>query len=105
MPCYDFKCDDCRIQFEEFCRKITDRESVVCPKCSKPVSQMFLTAPCILGVTDSKKDNFEWFARHNFEKAQNESRTAQATAKAKGLDQYRNIDDITSGENFDPGNW
>lgn len=84
------------------------KKDVKCPECNCPIdenSQLFLTAPTILGVTSSKLDNFEWSAKHRFEKAQNESRVAREEAVSKGMSPYRNMDDISSGENFDPSNW
>jgi hypothetical protein len=47
----------------------------------------------------------EWAGPYNFYKAQNESAAAREAATKKGLSPYRNIDDITSGNNFDPGEW
>ena len=47
----------------------------------------------------------EWAGPYNFEKAQKESAAAREEAKAKGLNPYRNIDDISNGMNFDPSQW
>ena len=84
------------------------RKKVECPECNVLLGeegQVFWNSPCILGPTSSKLDNFDWGAKHRFEKAQNESRSAQELAVSKGLSPYRNIDDISSGQNFDPTNW
>lgn len=39
MPTYEYSCNDCKHEFEEF-RKISERDTAVCPKCqSTKVSQ------------------------------------------------------------------
>jgi putative FmdB family regulatory protein len=32
MPTYELFCNDCNIEFEEFC-KISDKDKLVCPNC------------------------------------------------------------------------
>jgi hypothetical protein len=103
---YTFCCKNCKINFEELC-KYEEISKMKCPQCNKKkgVSHLLSGAPCILGPTDSKRGNMEWAGPYNFEKAQKESAAAREQAVKKGLNPYRNIDDITSGGNFDPGQW
>ena len=51
MPLYDYKCKKCKHDFEEV-RKIKDRNTVPCPKCSSEVELL---------ITAAKKD---WFRPH-----------------------------------------
>jgi putative FmdB family regulatory protein len=102
---YCFHCKSCDLNFEVLC-KFEERSKERCPQCKKkrgvePVVGLFH----ILGPTASKKANMEWAGPYNFYKAQNESAAAREAATKKGLSPYRNIDDITSGNNFDPGEW
>lgn len=51
MPLYDYRCKECKNEFEKV-RKIKDRHDVSCPKCQ---------SDCDLLITGSKKD---WFRPH-----------------------------------------
>jgi len=50
MPLYDFKCDDCNIEFEAFGGR--NIKSAMCPKCNKLTSHKLISAP-------GKVENFE----------------------------------------------
>lgn len=105
MPMYCFHCKSCEFNFEVLC-SFNARSKQKCPECGKKknVSQR-IGQINILGPTSSKMDNFEYRAGYNLNKAQNESRAAQEEAASKGINGYRNIDDISSGTNFDPSQW
>jgi hypothetical protein len=65
-----------------------------------------ITCPEILGPTSSKMDNFEYRAGFNLDKAKKESSAAKMEAAKKGISSsYNDIDDISSGQNFNPEKW
>jgi putative FmdB family regulatory protein len=105
MPMYCFHCKSCKFNFEVLCH-YDERSKQKCPECKKKKNvESVIGQVHILGPTDSKRGNMEWAGPYNFEKAQKESAAAREQAAAKGLSPYRNIDDITGGNNFDPGEW
>jgi putative FmdB family regulatory protein len=102
---YNFHCKKCELNFETLCR-YEARDKVKCPQCNKKKGlENVIGGFHILGPTKSKRGDMEWAGPYNFEKAQIESSDAREQAVKKGIDPYRNIDDITSGNNFDPGKW
>lgn len=105
MPMYCFHCKSCEFNFEVLL-SMKDKSKPKCPECGKKKAvDRLISQVNILGPTSSKMDNFEYRAGYNLNKAQNESRAAQEEAAKKGVSGYRNIDDISSGMNFDPGEW
>lgn len=106
MPIHVFQCKKCKLNFE-LLRGLKEQSKPRCPKCNKlkDVSQN-VTVAGILGPTSSKLENFEYRAGHNLERAQNESRTAKEEAAKRGISGgYNQMDDISSGMNFDPAEW
>lgn len=102
---YCFNCTKCKFNFEVLC-EFENRKKQKCPQCKKKKDvENFLTTPNILGPTSSKMDNFGYRAGYNYDKAQKESSAAHELAAKKGTPGYRNIDDISSGMNFDPSAW
>jgi len=106
MPFYDFECRKCHLVFEDMCPydEADIYPGVSCPKCgSKKKSRVF--SACNINVKfanpkdSSKWDNFSYRAGYNMEKAQNERRAAEE-ATHMGRSPYRNIDDVSGGENF-----
>lgn len=105
MPMFCFHCKSCKFNFETLCT-YEERSKQKCPECKKKKNvEAVLGTVHILGPTASKRMNMEWAGPYNFYKAQDESAAAREAATKKGLNPYRNIDDITSGNNFDPGQW
>jgi putative FmdB family regulatory protein len=106
MPTYCFRCKKCAGEFEIICKFVEREAKAFCQKCQTNEIEFFIDGCAnILGPTDSKKGDIEWAGKYNFEKAQRESAAAREQAVEKGISPYRNIDDITSGENFDPSKW
>ena len=63
MPTYEYRCDSCGYEFEEF-QSITADSLTVCPKCSKPTLKRLLSSGAGLVfkgsgfyLTDYKKSN------------------------------------------------
>lgn len=105
MPTYVFHCDKCDYIFEEMHGMSEDLSKVKCEKCKKKTRQL-MTCPHILGPTSSKLDNFSYRAGYNYDKATKESSTAREEAARRGINPgYKSIDDISSGQHFDPESW
>ena len=106
MPFYDFECHKCHQIFEDMCPydEAGEYPGVSCPNCQSNKKSRIFSA-CNINVKfsnpkdTSKWDNFSYRAGYNMEKAQNERRAAQEASHMGGRP-YRNIDDLSSGDNF-----
>lgn len=103
MPNYNLKCSSkkCGENFDAICSfKEYDVKFIntKCPKCSKnkpTVNTDLKHAPWFLNSPD-KMNNFEYAAKKNFSKAEDESRNAKEEAVKRGIKSpYSDLPDIT----------
>lgn len=101
MPLYEFRCEACKITFEELCG-MKETRVIQCPDCNGPADKQ-LTAPGAVVFAQpkgtSREDNFDYVARWNMDNAKEIRRRAEAAAGG-GAAPYRAIDDISSGNFF-----
>lgn len=107
MPSCDFVCNECNHKYEDLCDY--DPTGVYpethCPKCSSESKTPCLSIPAIKfaqPIGTSKMEDFSYRAGFYMERAKEERR--QAEKKSKASDFYNTIDDISSGDHFDPAN-
>ena len=103
MPIYDFVCTKkkCKKEFQKICSFKEDLNTVKCPACNGKVKKVFdiETLRIHISGTTSKMDNFEYAAKKNMNKAQNESSRAREEAAKQGINTYNNLPDFTDNGN------
>lgn len=91
MPIFEFQCNKCDHIFEELC-SFEDSKKARCSNCkSKKITRLF-SGVIGLGLNSS----FDFQAKKNYARAQQESAAARAIAGQP----YRPIDDTKRGMNY-----
>lgn len=92
MPTFVFKCDKCKVVFEDLCT-FNQIDSIRCSGCGGEVNHL-PTIPLSVIFKEkkgtSREDNFEYVAKWNAEQNANLRRAAES---AQGKSPYKDIDD------------
>ncbi len=87
MPTYDYQCDSCGHQFEEF-QSFSEKPLTTCPKCKKKkLQRLFGTGAAILFKgsgfyeTDYRSDGYKAAAKADSDKSSTPAKTDSTPAK------------------------
>jgi len=123
MPIYEFHCKKCDTEYEELVRKVENEKFLVtnddgvyvqvsCPKCKSKSNRRLNSCPAEAVFTNPegtrKYINDSTGHDYRFKSKQPKIRAERELMQQvshMGAEPYSAIDDISSGNNFNPSNW
>lgn len=99
---YEFECKKCKSVYEELVKAWREDGiyDVECPKCQSTDKDKLISLPAELVNKDSHDYKFK-----AMQPQLAQQRAAIEATSHMGAEPYNGIDDISSGENFNPSNW
>ena len=103
MPLYEFRCNKCKHEYEELAtawHENGEYPEISCPKCNSVEKHKLNSAP----AQPVNKESHDYKFKEMQPKLRDQRAAIEATSHV-GPQPYTSIDDISSGNNFNPSNW